>query len=40
MTVWGKDEASLEAALPELADAVEYSPVKPATRKMILKEIG
>jgi pyrimidine-nucleoside phosphorylase len=40
MTVWGKDKASLEAALPELADAVEYSPVKPAVRKMILKEIG
>ncbi|MDR0315294.1 MAG: thymidine phosphorylase [Treponema sp.] len=40
MTVWGKDQASLEAALPRLAEAVEYSPAAPAERKLILKEIG
>ena len=39
MTVWGKDKEALEAALPQLADAIEYSPVKPAERKLILKEI-
>jgi pyrimidine-nucleoside phosphorylase len=40
MIVWGKDEASLEAALPALAGAVEYSPLPPAKRNLILKEIG
>jgi pyrimidine-nucleoside phosphorylase len=40
MTVWGKDPASLEAALPQLAEAVEYSTVPPAPRGRILKEIG
>jgi pyrimidine-nucleoside phosphorylase len=40
MTVWGKDEASLEAALPRLAEAVEYSESAPAERKLVLKEIG
>jgi pyrimidine-nucleoside phosphorylase len=39
MFVWGKDEASLEAALPGLAGAVEYSPIPPAKRALILKEI-
>jgi pyrimidine-nucleoside phosphorylase len=40
MIVWGKDAASLEAALPGLAAAVEYSPDPPAKRNLILKEIG
>ena len=39
MTVWGKDTASLDTALPQLAMAVEYSPVTPAERKLILKKI-
>ena len=39
MTVWGKDQASLDAALPQLAEAVEYAPLKPSERKLILKEI-
>ena len=40
MTVWGKDPASLEAALPRLAEAVEYSAVPPEPCGLILKEIG
>jgi len=40
MTVWGKDEASLKAALPQLEEAVEYAPVPPAARKLILREIS
>ena len=40
MTVWGKDEASLKAALPLLAEAVEYAKVPPPPRKLILKEIS
>ncbi|MDR1588429.1 MAG: thymidine phosphorylase [Treponema sp.] len=40
MTVWAKDEAGLEAALPRLAESVEYSKTAPTTRKLILKEIG
>jgi pyrimidine-nucleoside phosphorylase len=40
MTVWGKDAASLEAALPGLAEAVEYSADPPPERKLVLKEIG
>jgi pyrimidine-nucleoside phosphorylase len=39
MTVWGKDGASLEAALPLLQEAVEYSPAPPPPQKLILKEI-
>jgi pyrimidine-nucleoside phosphorylase len=39
MTVWGKDKESLDAALPQLAGAIEYSSEKPAERKLILKEI-
>jgi pyrimidine-nucleoside phosphorylase len=39
MTVWGKDGAALEAALPGLAEAVEYSESPPAPAKLILKEI-
>jgi pyrimidine-nucleoside phosphorylase len=40
MTVWGKDEASLDAALPQLAAAVEYADAAPAAQTLILKEIG
>ncbi|GHT63926.1 thymidine phosphorylase [Spirochaetia bacterium] len=39
MTVWAKDEASLAAALPQLAAAVEYSKTPPVKRTLILKEI-
>jgi pyrimidine-nucleoside phosphorylase len=40
MSVWAKDESSLAAALPVLAEAVEYSREPPSPRKLILKEIG
>ncbi|MDR2160241.1 MAG: thymidine phosphorylase [Treponema sp.] len=40
MTVWGKDAASLDAALPLLRDAMEYSPAPPPAKKLILKEIN
>jgi pyrimidine-nucleoside phosphorylase len=40
MTVWAQDDASLTAALPSLAAAVEYSKRPPAKRTLILKEIG
>jgi pyrimidine-nucleoside phosphorylase len=40
MIVWGKDEAGLNAALPDLAAAVEYAPAPPPKRNLILKEIG
>jgi pyrimidine-nucleoside phosphorylase len=40
MTVWGKDEACLAAALPLLADAVEYSDAAPGARRLVLKEIA
>jgi pyrimidine-nucleoside phosphorylase len=40
MTVWAKDDAGLKAALPLLAEAVEYSKTAPAPRKLILKEVG
>jgi pyrimidine-nucleoside phosphorylase len=40
MTVWGKDQAALDAALPGLAEAVEYSEGPPIPVKLILKEIG
>jgi pyrimidine-nucleoside phosphorylase len=40
MIVWGKDDASLQAALPRLAEAVEYAPAPPPARELILKEIG
>ena len=39
MTVWGKDAASLEAALPRLAEAVEYADTPPVKRALVLKEI-
>jgi pyrimidine-nucleoside phosphorylase len=40
MTAWAKDKASLDAALSQLAEAVEYSEKAPAGRTLILKEIG
>jgi len=40
MTVWGKDLASSDAALPQLAAAIEYAQDRPPERKLILKEIG
>ncbi|MDR1863417.1 MAG: thymidine phosphorylase, partial [Treponema sp.] len=39
MTVWAAGAEALEAALPSLAEAVEYSDKPPAPRKLILKEI-
>jgi pyrimidine-nucleoside phosphorylase len=40
MTIWAADEKGLKAALPQLAEAVEYSDKAPPLRKLILKEIG
>jgi pyrimidine-nucleoside phosphorylase len=39
MSVWGKDDPGLKAALPLLAEAVEYSGTAPQSRPLILKEI-
>ena len=39
MSVWGRDARSLQAALPLLTEAVEYSQTAPPQRKLILKEI-
>jgi pyrimidine-nucleoside phosphorylase len=39
MTVWAANEAGLNIAIPQLTQAVEYSQVPPAPRKLILKEI-
>ncbi|MDR1024935.1 MAG: thymidine phosphorylase [Treponema sp.] len=39
MTVWGKDRGGLEAAVPVLEQAVEYSAVKPAPEQLVMKEI-
>ena len=39
MTVWAGSEAGLKAALPQLAEAVEYADQPPPPRKMVLKEI-
>lgn len=40
MTVWGKDAASLETALPLLRGALEYSDTPRSPRKLVLKEIA
>jgi pyrimidine-nucleoside phosphorylase len=40
MSVWAGDGEGLKAALPALEEAVEYSPVPPPSRKLVLKEIG
>ena len=39
MSVWARDEAGMNAALPELEDAVSYSNKAPEPRKLVLKEI-
>jgi pyrimidine-nucleoside phosphorylase len=39
MTVWARDEAGLRAALPQLAESVEYAAAPPPPRRLILKEI-
>ncbi|MDR3334107.1 MAG: thymidine phosphorylase [Treponema sp.] len=39
MTVWAKDRAGLAAALPQLAEAVEYAEKQPVPRRLLLKEI-
>ncbi|MDR0877639.1 MAG: thymidine phosphorylase [Treponema sp.] len=39
INVWGKDPASLDEALPRIAEAVEYSPSAPPPRTLILKEV-
>jgi len=40
MTVWGKDAASLDAALPLLREALEYTDTPRSPRKLVLKEIA
>ena len=40
MTVWGRDRAGLDAALPQLAAAITYGDAPPPPRTMILKQIG
>jgi pyrimidine-nucleoside phosphorylase len=40
MMVWAADEAGLNAALPQLEEAVEYSDTIPAKRNLILKEVS
>jgi pyrimidine-nucleoside phosphorylase len=40
MTLWAGSEAGLQAALPQLEDAVEYTRNPPRERKLILKEIA
>ncbi|MDR1399576.1 MAG: thymidine phosphorylase [Treponema sp.] len=39
MTVWGKDEAALATAIPQLEAAIEYAPTPPAKRTLVLKEL-
>jgi pyrimidine-nucleoside phosphorylase len=40
MTVWARDREGLDAALPELEQAVEYGPNAPAPRSLVFKAIG
>jgi len=40
MQVWARDQAGLDAALPQLSQAVEYSDNAPAPRTLILKEVA
>jgi pyrimidine-nucleoside phosphorylase len=40
MTVWAKDRAGLEAAMPQLQDAVEYSDSPPPARTLIGGSLG
>jgi pyrimidine-nucleoside phosphorylase len=39
MQVWGKDRASLDAALPQLEAAIEYSPTQPSKPSLVLKQL-
>jgi len=39
MTVYGKDDTSLEIAIPQIEKAVTYSNDPPSTRTLVLKEI-
>jgi pyrimidine-nucleoside phosphorylase len=39
MTLWAADAGGLQAALPSLADAVEYSDLPPEKRNLIFKEL-
>ena len=39
MSVWAETKAGLDAALSDLAEAVEYSPAPPPEKKLVLKEI-
>ncbi len=39
LTMYGKDEASLEAARPLVEDAVDIGPEAPASKKLILEEL-
>jgi hypothetical protein len=39
MTVWGKDEAGLTTAMPQLVSAVEYADAPVAKRSLVLKEL-
>jgi pyrimidine-nucleoside phosphorylase len=39
MTVWGKDREGLEAAVPVLEQAVEYSAEEPSPEQLVMKEI-
>jgi pyrimidine-nucleoside phosphorylase len=39
MTLWAADAKGLEAALPSLAEAVEYSEAPPEKRNLIFKEL-
>ncbi|MDR0707948.1 MAG: thymidine phosphorylase [Treponema sp.] len=40
MTVYAKDESALDAALPQLEEAVEYGDEAPDARKLIWKEVA
>jgi pyrimidine-nucleoside phosphorylase len=40
MAVWARDQAGLESALEQLPAAVEYSPLLPPARQLILKEVA
>ncbi|MDR0377872.1 MAG: thymidine phosphorylase [Spirochaetaceae bacterium] len=39
MSVWARDQAGLESALPRLEEAVEYGETAPPEQRLILKEI-
>jgi pyrimidine-nucleoside phosphorylase len=40
MTVWGKDEAGLAAAMPQLESAVEYADAPVEKRHLVLQELS